>query len=191
MLKQLVLKNRSYRKFLADKYVSLKTLESLIDLARITPSSKNFQPIKYILVYSKQDSDHVFEGLGWAKHLSNWDGPTLSERPPAYIIMLLDKNLNREANIDAGISAKTILLGATEMGLGGCIIRTVDREKLTTYFNLPKHLEIILVIAIGKPNQEVKLIEISDDGQSNYFEINGVHFVPKRSLEQVIFKPQK
>ena len=190
MLKQLVLKNRSYRKFRADKYVSLDTLESLIDLARITPSSKNFQPLKYILVDSRQDGDHVFDSLGWAKHLSNWDGPNPSERPPAYIIMLLDKNLNQEANIDAGISAQTILLGATEMGLGGCIIRTVDREKLNTYFNLPKHLEIILVIAIGEPNQEVKLIEISDETQSNYFEKDGVHFVPKRSLKHITFKPQ-
>jgi nitroreductase len=191
MLRELVLKNRSYRKFYADKSVGPDTLTNLIDLARNTPSSKNFQPLKYILVDSKEENDIVFSCLGWAKHLKDWDGPAVSERPPAYIIQLLDTNLSQQADVDAGISAQTILLGAVERGLGGCIIRTVDREKLKTYYQLPENLQILQVIAIGVPKQEVKLVALPASGQSNYYEIEGIHHVPKRSLKEIIFEPKK
>lgn len=191
MLKELVLKNRSYRKFYAHKLVSAEKLSSLIDLARNTPSSKNFQPLKYILVSTKTDSDKVFTTLGWAKHLKDWPGPALAERPPAYIIQLLDTELSQQADVDAGISAQTILLGAVEMGLGGCIIRTVDREKLNTYYQLPENLKIIQVIAIGVPMQEIQLVDMPAGGQSNYYEIGNIHYVPKRSLQEIIVNPKK
>jgi nitroreductase len=188
MLKDLVLQNRSYRKFLANQEVSKETLMSLIELARITPSSKNRQPLKYILLNSKEHTNVVFENLGWAKYLEDWDGPGVDERPPAYIVMLVDKAINDRAMIDAGIAAQTILLGATEKNLGGCIIRTVNREKLSTYFNLPDHIEIIQVLAIGVPDQIVGLTEVGEDGSIEYFEDeNEVHWVPKRKLDDIIY----
>lgn len=187
-LKNLILQNRSYRKFYADEPVSEAVLKSFIDLARQTPSSKNKQPLKYILVTQKKDTDFVFEQLQWAKHLSDWPGPSKAERPPAYIIMLLDTKQNEQALIDAGISAQTILLGAVERNLGGCIIRTVNRENTRRYFKLPPHLQIIQVIAIGKPKQEIKLVKVKE-GKTEYFlDDTGVHCVPKRDLEDLIFK---
>jgi nitroreductase len=186
MLKDLVLKNRSYRKFHADRKVSRELLTSFIETAGNTPSSKNYQPLKYILVHENPSTDRVFKCLGWARHLRDWDGPSVKERPPAYIVMLLDKNISSEALIDAGISAQTILLAATEAGLGGCILRTVDRKQLSDYFNLPEHLEIILVIALGYPNQQVVLTTVSGDGNTNYYERDGIHYVPKRKPEALI-----
>lgn len=188
-LKDLILQNRSYRKFDAKEIVSVNDLELLVDLARQTPSSKNKQPLKYILVTEKETTDFVFDQLSWAKHLADWPGPSTDKRPPAYIIMLLDTNVNEEAMIDAGISAQTILLGAVEKGLGGCIIRTVNREKTKTYFNLPSHLKIIQVIAIGKPQQEINLVEVKDGKTEYYTDKMGTHCVPKRTLDEIIFKP--
>lgn len=188
MLKELILRNRSYRKFHAEIPVLEAELEYLVDLARQTPSSKNRQPLKYILVTQKPESDFVFEQLSWAKHLTDWSGPTTDERPPAYLIMLLDTRLNPEAGIDAGISAQTILLGAAEKKLGGCIIRTVNRQAISQHFNLPEHLEILLVIALGKPKQEIKLVEVKN-GKTEYFtDEEGIHCVPKRGLQEVIFQ---
>jgi nitroreductase len=106
--------------------------------------------------------------------------------------MLLDKNLNDHAMIDAGIASQTILLGAVEQGLGGCIIRTVNRFEIQKHFNLPDHLEIILVIALGKPDQIVKLTDIDQAGNIEYFEDqNKIHYVPKRSLNEVIINKKK
>lgn len=189
MLKEFVNKNRSYRKFKAKQTIPYDTLESFINLARVTPSSKNLQPLKYLLLNNKEDTDFIFERLKWAWYLKDWNGPTEEERPPAYIVMLLDKNLNDNAMIDAGIAAQTILLGAVEQELGGCIIRTVNRYEIQRHFNLPENLEIILVIALGKPDQIVKLTEFDQDQSIEYFEDeNKVHFVPKRSLKEVIIK---
>jgi nitroreductase len=189
MLNDLVLKNRSYRKFVADKPVSYEVLESLVELARITPSSKNLQPLKYLLLNSKNDTDFVFERLKWAWYLKEWNGPTIEERPPAYIIMCLDKNLHDHAMIDAGIASQTILLGAVEKGLGGCIIRTANRYEIHKHFGLPDHFEIILVIALGEPAQEVKITEVLETGNIEYYEDkNQVHYVPKRSLGSIIIK---
>ncbi len=190
MIKDLVLKNRSYRKFHNDKKVSIQELSNLIELARLTPSSKNQQPLKYVLATKEHDTNFVFSQLKWAWYLKDWDGPSEDEKPPAYIIMCIDTNLNENAMIDAGISAQTILLGAVENQLGGCIIRTVNRYAISKYFNLPPNIEIIQVIAIGHPNQDVEITDIDSTGSINYFENNvGVHFVPKRKLEDILIIP--
>ncbi len=192
MIKDLVLKNRSYRKFHNDKKVSVDTLKEFIDIARTTPSSKNRQPLKYILVTNYEDNEFVFSQLKWAWYLKDWDGPSKDEQPPSYIIMCIDTNLNDNAMIDAGIAAQTILLGAVENQLGGCIIRTVNRYAISKYFNLSENLEIVQVLAIGYPNQEIELTDVKDDESINYFEdLNGKHFVPKRKLEDLIIIPNK
>jgi len=190
MIKDLVLLNRSYRKFHNTKEVSVEDLSKLIDLARTTPSSKNRQPLKYLLVTNEGDVDFVASHLKWAWFLKDWNGPEKSEQPPTYIVMLLDKNLNENADIDAGIAAQTILLGAVEQKLGGCIIRTVNRYEISKYFNLPSNLEIVQVIAIGYPNQKVELTIPDDEASINYFEDSeGIHNVPKRRLEDIIIIP--
>ena len=188
MLKDLVLKNRSYRKFHADKKVSENTLKELINLARLTPSSKNRQPLKYLLLTESEDTDFLFQQLKWAWYLKEWNGPTVDERPAAYIVMLLDSKLNEHAEIDAGIAAQTILLGAVEKEMGGCIIRTVNHFEVRRNFNLEEEMKIILVIALGFPNQKVQLTSLQENQNVAYYEREGTHFVPKRDLEEIIIK---
>ncbi len=190
MIKDLVIKNRSYRKFHNHKKLSIQELSHLIDLARLTPSSKNRQPLKYVIVTKDNDTDFVSNHLNWAWYLKDWDGPTVDERPPAYIIMCIDKDLNENAMIDAGIAAQTILLGAAEQNLGGCIVRTVNRYAISSHFKLPPNIEIIQVLAIGHPNQNIEITNVNDEGSINYFEdSSGTHFVPKRKLEDLIIIP--
>jgi nitroreductase len=190
MIKDLVLKNRSYRKYHYNKKISVGQLTELIDLARITPSSKNQQPLKYLVVTSEEDVNLVESNLKWAKFLENWDGPERSEQPPSYIIMLTDTTLNKQADIDAGIAAQTILLGAVEKQLGGCILRSVNRQAVSKHFNFASNLEIIQVIAIGYPNQKIELTSPDETGSVRYYEGNdGTHYVPKRSIDDVIIFP--
>ncbi|MBU1369624.1 MAG: nitroreductase family protein [Bacteroidetes bacterium] len=188
-LTELVKRNRSYRKFDHNYTIAYDDLLKMVDLARLTPSSKNMQPLKYLVVHDSPDEKYVFSHLKWAWYLKEWSGPSPEERPSAYIIMLLDTSLNDRADFDAGIAAQTILLAATEMGLGGCIIRTLNRYELAKYFMLEPHLEILLVIALGKPTQQVIIDEMDASGSTAYFtDDENRHHVPKRNLKEIIWK---
>lgn len=182
--------NRSYRRYDNNVKPDEHELKQLIEMARLSPSSKNRQPLRYILVTQKDACDFVASQLKWAWYLSNWDGPVESEMPGSYLVMLIDKQLNDKADFDAGIAAQTILLGAAAKGLGGCIIRTFNSYELSNYYSLPENLEIVMVIAIGKPMEEVEIDEGDPTGNYAYYrDKHDKHHVPKRPLEELIYNP--
>ncbi|MGC9361268.1 MAG: nitroreductase family protein [Anaerolineae bacterium] len=187
MLRELVLKNRSYRRFHQDQPVSEETLRELVDLGRLSASGSNLQPLKYVLSHTPEANARIFPYLAWAGYLKNWGGPAEGERPSAYIVILGDTTIRADAGVDHGIAAQSILLGATERGLGGCIIGSIQRDELAQELNLPDHLEILLVIALGVPAETVVLEDLGPDRDIQYYrDDQGVHHVPKRSLEEVI-----
>ena len=189
MVKDLITRSRSIRRFHGDKAIAITQLRELVDLARLTPSGSNKQPLKYELVYSPKMNEKVFETLLWAGYINDWDGPVPSERPTGYIIMLRDKSFIKTMSIDEGIAAQSILLGATEMGLGGCFIGSIKRDKLTESLEMSEDYEIALVIALGYPKEVVVIDSIGEDGDYKYWrDENFVHHVPKRSLEEIIIK---
>ncbi len=110
----LVLKNRSYRRFHQEKKIDEETLRDLIALARITPSSANRQPLRYILSTEQESNTRIFETLGWAGYLKDWPGPDEGERPVAYIVVLGDRNVCQDWSADPGIVMQTMLLAARE-----------------------------------------------------------------------------
>lgn len=186
-LKKLVLATRSVRRFREEQEVSMQTLEELVDLARHTASAGNFQPLKYVLCTDPAANTLIFETLGWAPHLKDWRGPIQGERPAAYIVMLGDTVLAKEFAFDAGIAAQTILLGATERGLAGCMIGTVNHKRLSAALALPEGLEIVLVLALGVAAETVVIDELVPGGDSRYWrDEQGVHHVSKRGLSELI-----
>jgi nitroreductase len=188
-LKELILKNRSYRRFYQDVPVELETLRGLVDLARLSASGANHQPLKYLLSCGPGKNALVFPQLGWAAYLKNWPGPAEGERPSAYIIILGDTNIKASFGIDPGIAAQSILLGATERGLGGCIIATIRKEKLRQALRIPDQYEILLVLALGKPRETVRIEPLESDGNIKYWrDEGGMHHVPKRSLNEIILE---
>lgn len=188
-LYDLVLHNRSYRRFEESYPVTKETLIELIKLSRFTPSAGNVQPLRYILSSDPERNRLIFPCLSWAAYLKDWEGPAPGERPSAYIVILVDEKIAKEASCDAGIVAQTILLGATEKGLGGCIIGTIQKEKLRRALTIPEHLQIRLVIALGKPVEKVVLEDVEPGGDIRYWrDKEGVHHVPKRKLEELILK---
>lgn len=187
MIKDLILKNRSYRRFHEEEAVELDTLRSLVDLARLSASAANRQPLKYILSCDPKRNVLIFPHLAWAGYLKDWDGPQEGERPSAYIIILGDKEISRSFGCDHGIAAQSILLGAVERGLGGCIIGSIRREKLRQALQIPDRYEILLVLALGKPKEKVVIETLGPDGDIRYWrDKEGVHHVPKRSLDEII-----
>ena len=189
MIRDLILKNRSYRRFDESARLTEEELASFVDLARLSPSSRNVQPLKYVLSWQKERNEKIFPCLAWAGYLKAWPGPDEGERPSAYIIIVGDTTVTTGFSIDPGICAQSILLGAVEKGYGGCIIGTVKKEELRQNLNISAHLEILFVIALGKPVEVVKLEKMSDSGDVKYWrDDQKVHHVPKRALEDVIVK---
>lgn len=187
MLKELVTKNRSYRRFDQSYKIEEQTLLELVDLARLTPSTANLQPLKYVLSSDPARNNLIFPHLAWAGYLKDWPGPAEGERPSAYIAILRDTSISGMETCDHGIAAQTILLGAAEKGLGGCIIGNLKRKEMTADLGIPGHLEILLVLALGKPVEEVKLEGVGADGSMQYWrDGQGVHHVPKRTLQEIL-----
>ncbi len=122
-------------------------------------------------------------------YLKDWPGPTEGERPSAYIIILEDKQIEHPLHCDHGIAAQSILLGATEKGLGGCIIGAVNKPRLRQALNIPERYEILLLLALGKPKEKVVIEKLEPDGSIDYWrDGKGVHHVPKRALEAIILR---
>jgi len=189
MIKDLVTKNRSCRRFYQEKKIKEQTLRQLVNLARLSASAANLQSLKYILSCDAEKNDAIFQHLRWAGYLTDWPGPDEGERPAAYIVILGDTKISKNFYCDHGIAAQSILLGAVEKGLGGCIFASIDREALRKTLNIDKHLEILLVIALGVPKEKVVLEEVADDGDIKYWRSSdGTHHVPKRKLDDIILK---
>jgi nitroreductase len=188
MIKDLVLKNRSYRRFYQEVTIDLETLKELIDLARLSASANNIQPLKYILSNEPSKNNLIFSYLAWAGYLSDWPGPAEGERPSAYIIILGDTRLKQSLfGCDHGIAAQSILLGATEKGFGGCMIGSIRKENLRKALDIPSHCELLLVIALGKPKEKIEIEEVGVDGNIRYWrDKEDRHHVPKRSLDEII-----
>lgn len=190
LFKEIVAKNRSYRRFFEEEKISLTTLTELIELARLVPSGANAQALKYMLINSDEDKAKMFPTIGWAGALPEWDGPIEGERPSAYIIVLCDLAIGKNKQTDVGISAQTILLGAVEKGLGGCMLGNIKRSEIAEKFDIDtEKYSIELVIAIGKPKEDVRITDVPQSGKTTYYrDENMVHYVPKRSISELIVK---
>lgn len=192
MFKDIVAKNRSYRRFYQQEAVSDETLRELIALARLVPSGANAQALKFMPVNSPEDNARLFDTIGWAGALPDWDGPVPGERPAAYIIVLCDLSIGKNKQTDVGIAAQTILLGAVSEGLGGCMLGNIKRSVIAGDFGIDtEKYSIELVIALGKPKEEIRITDVKDGNTKYYRDENMVHYVPKRSLEELIVLPER
>ncbi len=185
-VKELIIKNRSYRRFNESFHVGTETILSLIDLARLSASGANRQPLKYLIYNSSTDCDKVFPSLIWAGYLKDWPGPVEGERPSAYIIILGDKSITEQFGVDHGIAAQSIMLGAAEAGLGGCMIASIKREVLRSELGIPDKYDILLVLALGKTVETVIIDDIKDGDVKYWRDSEKNHHVPKRSLDELI-----
>jgi len=187
MIRDLILKNRSYRRFYQEVDIKLETLRELVDLARLSASAMNAQPLKYIISCEPQRNSLILPHLAWARYITGWSGPCEGERPSAYIIILGDTEISRFVDYDAGIAAQSIMLGATEKGLGGCMIASIEREGLRKALEIPPRYEILLALALGKPKETVVIETAGPSGDTKYWrDSKGVHHVPKRPLDDII-----
>ena len=186
MLEDLLKRNRSYRRFHEGEAVSRATLEDLVRLVRLCPTAANLQPLRFLLSWERATNDEIFPHLRWAGYLADWEGPAEGERPSAYIVVLQDLEIDRNRGIDHGIAAQSMLLGAVERGLGGCIVGSIARDDLRQALRVPERYEILITLALGKPREEVVLEEARTGDIRYWRDGEGVHHVPKRPLAELI-----
>ncbi|MCP4640260.1 MAG: nitroreductase family protein [bacterium] len=187
MIRDLILKNRSYRRFDEADPIDEATMRELVDLARLSMSGGNLQPLKYMVSCTPERNALVFPHTVWAGYLTDWPGPAEGERPSGYVIILGDKEIRAGFDTDCGIAAENICLGAAEKGLGCCMIGSIRREKLRKALQISEEYEILLIIAMGTPKETVTLETVGDDGKIEYWrDDSGTHHVPKRTLDDVL-----
>lgn len=189
MIEDLIRRNRSYRRFHQDVPVSMKTLRALVNLAHLSASGSNLQPLKYALNSNPRTNAKIFPHTRWAGYLKEWGGPADGEHPAAYVIILGDTEIRSSFGCDHGIAAQSIMLGASERGLGGCILGALDRSAPREALGVPERYDILLALALGKPRETIALEDIGPDGDIKYYrDEDGVHHVPKRSLEEIVLQ---
>ncbi len=185
MFSELVKATRSYRNFDPAYRLDDEQLQGLIELCRYTPSTANTQSIKFAYANSEEACSKVFELLGWAGYLTD-KPPYNGNVPAAYILVCFDNSISADIEIDAGICAQTLVLGAMDMGIGACMIGSFNKEKMAEVFALPEHIRPRLVIALGRPKETVEIVDIKDGDVKYYRDGYEKHFVPKRTLKELM-----
>jgi nitroreductase len=184
----LIKKSRSYRRFDESYKINQELLEQLVTLARFSPTGANRQPLRFMIISDPELCDRVFPSLQWAGYLKEWDGPAKGERPTAYIVILGDKSITENFGVDHGIAAQSIMLGAVEAGLGGCMIASINRNELRNTLSIPGSFEILLVLALGKPVETIIIEDIVGGDVKYWRDSDNKHHVPKRLLRDLIIK---
>lgn len=190
MIKELVEKTRSYRSFKPDTKIDESVLIELVDIARKCSAAMNTQPLKYKIVTDKAERDNLFAITRWAGKLGI-KLPPEGHEPSAYIVICHDESVAAQRPIflyDIGIVTQTIMLAATEKGLGGCIIGSATEEQMKSVLGLDECIVPKLILAIGVPDEKVVLVDAKNGDTSYYRDENGTHYAPKRMLEEIIIK---
>lgn len=194
MLKELILKNRSYRGFNESRAVTQEELTELVDCARLTASTANTQPLKFCIAWKKEDTAKILSLTKWAGALPELHLPRPGTAPTGFIIILQDTSISANTapfQKDCGIAAQTILLRATEMGLGGCMIGNFNPNALREALELPKNLLPLLTVAVGEPAETIVLTEAVPGESTRYYrDSEDVHYVPKRALTDILVLPK-
>jgi len=155
MIYDKITSRRTIRKY-EPKDVPEEVLSKCVDAARLSPSSANRQPLKYIIVNDQMLLREVFSTLRWAGYLSSYQ-PSEEEMPRAYVVIVLDKSIRKNHG----------------------------RERLRKILNVPDGLDIVLVVALGYPAENPVVDRVKDGNIKYWLDGNGVLHVPKRDLKDI------
>lgn len=193
MFLDLVKQARSHRGFRQDRKVTRQELEHLVECARFTPAARNDQVLKYYLAEKPETVAAIQPLTKWAGALAELALPRKGAEPVAYIVICLDGSLAENPapyQRDVGIVAQTMLLAAAEMGLNGCMIGSFAAGELREKLGLPEAIKPQLLLALGEGTDRIVITDVGEDGSTTYYrDAEDTHYVPKRTLEQLILNP--
>ena len=186
MIKNLIEKCRSIRRYDPEAYPTHEELRAFVDCARLCASAANLQRLRFSLVEGERAAE-MYSYIGLGGYLPPEEKPTYSQRPGAYIVIMIPTDA-KDANIsiDVGIASEAIALAATEAGYGYCMIRNFKAEGVCALVGAEGYIPG-LVISLGVSVERSDICEIPEDGSIRYYHGDmGVNKVPKRALDEVI-----
>ncbi len=184
--RHLLMADRSIRRFRQEP-IGRETLIRLVELTRYCASGRNLQPLRYRIVSDPEQCSDIFPHAKWAGYLTDWEGPAPEERPVAYLVQCLDTALTTNCLCDDGLQLQAITLGARALGIGACIIKSFNAVKIRALLNIPEHLQLTYVLALGFPAETVQLEDMSSEADCRYYRTTDqIHHVPKRQLPELI-----
>ena len=175
---------RSIRRF-KQIPIPIEFLKKLVDAARVAPSGANLQPLEYIIVNDKELCNRIFPALRWAGYIKPEWRPSEGERPTAYIVILVKKDVSPFSDIDVGLAAENIMILAYSYGVGSCMLGNIDRDLIREILNIPLEYHVHSVIALGFP-AEKSVVEQMEESVKYWRDENGVMHVPKKKLEEIL-----
>lgn len=180
---------RTCRRFDEASPLTPKDLDWLLGCARLAPSARNAQVIRYVTVLRGKTLDSLFGMTRWAGALPDWDGPEPGERPTAFIAMLLPDGHDRLAMVDAGIACQTVQLAAASRGMGCCIIQSFDHAAADALLQIPSGMHAFLLLALGVAREKRVACAAAPEMSLAYWrDAAGVHHVPKLALDQLVLR---
>ena len=182
-LAKLVAKTRSYRGYDNSFVVRADQLRRIMEVVPMCPSAKNQQVLRLRAVLS-DEADKVLPHIRLGCALRELKLPLPGTEPRAFIVICSTVAEDKYVNMDIGIIAQTMLLQATEIGLNGICIGAFDHAAVQQSLNLP--YQPLLILAIGKGSESIKLVSISKGDSHNYYRQDGVHIDPKLSLTDIL-----
>jgi len=182
-LDTLLRRNRSYRGYDPSRVVTREELKKLVEVTTLVPSGMNRQALRYRLV-TEEESDKVLPLIRLGAALPELHLPFPGTEPRAFLVVCSTVPESPVIDIDLGIAAQSLLLKAVETGLNGIIIRAFDPGKLQEALGLD--LVPLLVIAIGKGAEDIFLKPVDAGESLTYYRKDGVHFVPKRKVDDIL-----
>ncbi|MDR1777453.1 MAG: nitroreductase family protein [Desulfovibrio sp.] len=178
---------RTCRRFEEDKPLSMADLEWLVECARLAPSARNAQTLRFTLVGPGQTCNELFSLTRWAGALKDWGGPHPGERPTAFVVILMPEDAGELVRFDVGIAAQTIHLAANSKGWGCCMIQSFDHVAVPKLLQIPSGMKPALVLGLGVAKEIRKVAPMPADGSFAYWrDEQGVHYVPKRGIAELI-----
>ena len=182
-LDSLLKKNRSYRGYDHQRIVGENELKQIVSSTTLAASGMNKQRLRYRLV-TGEDAAKVLPHITLGAALPEEHLPHKGEEPQAFIIVCATEPENKVIDIDLGIAAQTMLLKATEMGLGGIFILNFRAAAIREALDLPS--QPLAVIAVGKPSEKIFLLPVDAGADLNYYRRDGIHYVPKLKVEDLL-----
>lgn len=182
-LNQLLVRNRSYRGYDKNRMVSTEELRRIVNVNTRIASARNQQCLRFRLV-TAEERQKILPHIRLGGALPELHLPASGCEPQAFIVVCSTQPEDRWVDIDLGISAQSMLLKATEMKLNGICIGAFNAAAITQALSLP--YPPLLIIAIGKGIENIRLVEISEEESHAYYRNEGTHYVPKVKLDDLI-----